>query len=67
MLTKDEMRKISGGYGNCMDDCETQSNWYCCNSFGSEMSIGLTDCCSAAAYCYFYDGYRITNSENGCM
>lgn len=64
-LTREQMKNVTGGYGNPNCSGSGYDNWYCCTSAGSGTGtyIGYTYCTFASASC---SGYMITNNPSRC-
>ena len=66
MLTKEQMKKVSGGYDDCdsFSGCgndHSTSHLYCCGLGGDPVDLGDTTCNCAAAACV---GGKVTNSPS---
>jgi len=67
MLTKDQMKKISGGYDTVCDaagGCNNSNEWFCCTGFGSWTDMGYMTCCDAlTADCSLVAGKKTITTD----
>lgn len=63
MLTREQMKKVVGGYNPNCAGVEGAYTWYCCGANGSYTTIGTMTCEQASAYC----STLLTNDTSRCV